>query len=70
MTNALSQVDENSGAAIQFVVRSSNPAWHKWGQKTASIAFQGKKINEAIIEASSKFSFKKFMKFIEGWTSA
>jgi len=67
LTNALSKLDKNAGAAIQFVARSSRPEWHKWGQKTASVAYQGKKINEAIVEARSGFSLKKIAKFFEGW---
>jgi len=69
LTNALSKLDKNSGAAIQMVARSSTPEWHKWGQKTASAAYQGKKIGEAISEASGGFSFTKFMKIFEGWGS-
>jgi hypothetical protein len=68
LTGALSKLDKNSGAAIQVVVRSANPSWHKWGRKTASIAHQGKKVSVAITEASSGFSLKKVAKFFEGWT--
>ncbi|MCX6742772.1 MAG: hypothetical protein NT116_00880, partial [Candidatus Parcubacteria bacterium] len=46
LTGALSKLDKNSGAAIQVVVRSANPSWHKWGRKTASIAHQGKKVKK------------------------
>jgi len=67
LTGALSKLDKNSGAAIQVIVRSANPSWHKWGQKTASIAHQGKKVSEAISEAGGGFSFKKIAKFFEGW---
>ncbi len=69
LTNALSKLDKKSGAAIQVIARSSTPEWHKWGQKTASAAYQGKKIGEAITEASGGFSLAKFMKFFEGWSS-
>jgi len=67
LTGALSKLDKNSGAAIQAVVRSANPSWHKWGKKAASIAHQGKKVSVAITEASSGFSLKKIAKFFEGW---
>ncbi len=67
LTNALSKLDKNSGAAIQLIARSATPEWHKWGQKTASAAYQGKKISEAIAEAGSGFSLKKIAKFFEGW---
>ena len=67
LTNALSKLDKESGAAIQVIVRSSRAEWHKWGQKAASKANQGKKINEAILEAKKGFSMKKMAKFFEGW---
>lgn len=51
MTNSLSKLPEGTGAAIQFLTRSANPRWHKWGQKAASKASQGKKLTEAIKEA-------------------
>ena len=47
ITNALSKLDKDSGAAIQVIARSATSDWHKWGQKTASAAHQGKKISEA-----------------------
>ena len=70
LTGALSKLDKSSGAAIQLVVRSANPIWHKWGQKTASIAQQGKKVSEAISEAGGGLSLKKAARFFEGWGGA
>ncbi len=67
MTNALSKLDKDSGAAIQVIARSSNPDWHKWGQQTASIAYQGKKISEAMSESGSGFSLSAIGKFFSGW---
>ncbi|MFC1599050.1 type IV secretory system conjugative DNA transfer family protein [Patescibacteria group bacterium] len=67
ITNTLSKLDKDSGAAIQVIVRSARSEWHKWGQKAASKASQGKKINEAILEARTGFSLKKIAKFFEGW---
>jgi len=67
LTNALSKLDKESGAAIQVIVRSARSEWHKWGQKAASKANQGKKVNEAVVEARKGFSFKKLVKFFEGW---
>ncbi len=67
LTGALSKLDKNSGAVIQYVVRSSNPSWHKWGKKAASLAHQGKNVSDAIMEAGGGFSLKKAAKFFEGW---
>ena len=65
LTSALSKLDKNSGAAIQVIVRSATPDWHKWGQKTASVAHQGKKLSEAISEARGSGAMKvaSFMKY-------
>ncbi|MDD5341552.1 MAG: type IV secretion system DNA-binding domain-containing protein [Patescibacteria group bacterium] len=64
LTSALSKLDKNSGAAIQMIVRSANPAWHKWGQRTASIAHQGKKLNQAISEGKNS-AFGTMGKFLK-----
>ncbi|MFA5188691.1 MAG: type IV secretion system DNA-binding domain-containing protein [Patescibacteria group bacterium] len=70
LTGALSKLDKNSGAAIQVVLRSANPKWHRWGRQAASIAHQGKKVSEAISEAGgSFFSLDKILKFFQGWSS-
>lgn len=47
LTAALSQIPEEDGAAIQFVVRSAKPGWGQWGKKVASEMRQGKKLSEA-----------------------
>ncbi len=60
LTNALSKLDVDAGAAIQYIVRSANPEWHKWGQKTAFEAYQGKKLGDAINKARKGFSLEKF----------
>jgi len=67
LTNALSKLDKNSGASIQYVVRSARGEWHKWGQKTAFAAHQGKKLKEAISENSSGFSIFKLSKYFKDW---
>ncbi|MCX6744096.1 MAG: type IV secretion system DNA-binding domain-containing protein [Candidatus Parcubacteria bacterium] len=60
LTNALSKLDKDAGAAIQFIVRSARPEWHKWGQQTAFEAHQGKKLGDAINRARKGFSLEKF----------
>lgn len=53
ITTSLSQLPEGSGAVIQFLTRSAHPKWHNWGQQTASKAFQGVKLKEAIKKSKS-----------------
>lgn len=62
LTNALSKMDKNSGAAIQYVVRSARGEWHSWGIKTASKANQGKKVSEAMREAKGGFAIGSLFK--------
>lgn len=64
ITNALSQVDEKDGAAIQIVFRSARPSWHDLGVKVASKMQQGKKLEDAIKEVKGGFwqELKKFGK--------
>lgn len=47
ITNALSKIDKNDGAAIQLVVRSARKGWRKRGVHLASAMQQGKSLNEA-----------------------
>lgn len=48
ITNVLTQVDEEDGAAFQFLVRSSYAKWRKKGIAIASRMQQGMKLEEAI----------------------
>ena len=70
LTNTLSKLDKNSGAAIQIIVRSSTPEWHKWGLRAASAAYQGKKLSEAVADTGGKISLEKVGKFFEGWSGS
>lgn len=58
ITNTMSVLPEGTGASVQFLTRSAPASWHNWGQKAASKASQGKKLTEAIKEASGSFSLK------------
>jgi hypothetical protein len=69
LTSALSKLDKTSGAAIQVIVRSARPAWHKWSQKAASAAHQGKKLKQAISEARGT-PFTGFWKFLKEFREA
>jgi len=46
LTNALSRVDDEDGAAIQFLVRSAPKGWRKRGISIAQQMQQGKKLSE------------------------
>jgi len=51
ITNSLSKLEENEGAAIQLIIRSAKKGWHKRGAKIAEEMQKGKNIKEAIREA-------------------
>lgn len=63
ITNTLSKFAKGEGAAIQYVVRSAEPSWHKLPAKVASQMQQGKNFSEAIREAV-KGKMDKSMRFI------
>jgi hypothetical protein len=48
LTNVLSKLEKNEGAAIQFVMRSARKEWRKSGIKVAQEMQQGKKLGEAM----------------------
>lgn len=62
LLNALSKFDNESGGAIQIIFRSADGAWHERSVKTASLAHQGKKLDEAINEVKGEGIFKTFVK--------
>ncbi|MFH1112095.1 MAG: DUF87 domain-containing protein, partial [Patescibacteria group bacterium] len=47
ITNALSKIPKNMGAAIQLVVRSARPSWRRGGVKIATAMQQGKSLAQA-----------------------
>jgi len=47
LTNALSKVEPEDGAVIQYVVRSARPGWRQGGIKVAQEMQQGKKFSQA-----------------------
>ena len=47
LTNALSKIAENDGAAIQFVIRSAPGGWRKKGIELARAMQQGKSLKDA-----------------------
>lgn len=47
LTNALSKVGDEDGAAVQIVVHSARPSWRREGLRIAKAMQQGKKLSEA-----------------------
>src|SRR3990167_5282208 len=63
ITNSLSKLHPSEGAAIQFLIRSARPEWHKLPAKVAQTMQQGKKLDEALNEVNGNPLWKmaKFM---------
>ena len=59
LTNSLSRFQEGEGGVIQILVRSAPASWHSWPAKVASEMQQGKKLKDALKDASGK-GFAKF----------
>ncbi|MDO8463341.1 MAG: type IV secretion system DNA-binding domain-containing protein [bacterium] len=60
LTNAMSQIRADEGAAIQFVVRSARASWRSGGVKIAREMQQGK----TLAEASGSGFWKLFLDFL------
>lgn len=58
LTNVLSKLEKNEGAAIQFVLRSARKEWRKPGIKIAQEMQQGKKLGEAMSAVSGNIFMK------------
>ncbi|MBU1203111.1 type IV secretion system DNA-binding domain-containing protein [Patescibacteria group bacterium] len=74
ITNALSKLNENEGAAIQYVFRSSKSKWHSRGRKIAQHMHRGLTYNEALKKAGGGGGFfntsaKIFGFFIDFFTT-
>lgn len=52
LTNVLSKMEKNEGAAIQFTMRSAKKEWRRFGIKVAREMQQGKKLDEAMLAAT------------------
>lgn len=53
LTNSLSKLQKNEGAAIQIIIRSAKAQWHNWGARVASHMKQGKPLKEAMKSAGA-----------------
>lgn len=61
LTNAMSKIRANEGAAIQFVVRSARKGWRRGGVRIASAMQQGQSLNEALSGQSFLGGLQKFI---------
>jgi hypothetical protein len=55
LLNALGQVDDKDGAAIQIVFRPAKRAWHDMGTDLASSMQQGRKFEDAVKDINAGF---------------
>ncbi len=63
LTNALSKIGQEEGAAIQIIARSSHSGWRQKGHKVASEMQQGKRLKEALQAAGLISILSKFFYF-------
>lgn len=54
ITNALSKIKENEGAAIQLLIRPAHEHWRSHGMKLARELHRGKKLEEVMTEESRR----------------
>lgn len=67
ITNAMSKLTSQDGAAIQYVIRSAKKEWRRGGVRIAREMQQGKTLKQAL--AAGSF-FAKFWKFVDSFRSA
>ncbi len=68
LANTLSQLEDNEGAVVQYVIRSAHPSWHRRGGKVASEMKQGKRLKEAQRAASQNIFVKGLHIIAEGFS--
>ena len=66
ITNSLSRITEEDGAAIQIVARSARAEWHQFPAKVAQEMQQGKKLKEALKSAGGQNIIIKIMSDVLG----
>ncbi|MFH1456984.1 MAG: type IV secretion system DNA-binding domain-containing protein [Patescibacteria group bacterium] len=64
ITNALSKIAKNDGAAIQILIRPAYAEWRKNGVKLASAMQQGKNMKDALKEIGSSNPWEKVGKAV------
>lgn len=60
LTNILSKFEKEEGAAIQYVLRSARPAWHRTPARVANVMQQGKSLNRATKEVTGNIIGRTF----------
>ena len=55
ITNSLSKISANEGAAVQIIIRPSNSSWKKAGNKALGRIREGQPVKTAIFESSKGF---------------
>lgn len=65
LTNAMSKLTDEDGAAIQFVVRSAPKKWRKLSRRVVKLLHEGKSRDEAFSKASGNFVGKIFKYFVD-----
>ncbi len=68
LTNMMSRFEKEEGAAIQFVIRSARPAWHKLPMKVAHTMQQGKSVDRAFAEVRANPLMKIWWEFARVWS--
>lgn len=53
LTNVLSKFEKHEGAAVQYILRSAHPSWHRLSRRVARTMQQGKSLEQAYREEVS-----------------
>jgi len=69
LTNVLSKVEKDEGAAIQIILRSSNSGWRQKAHRVATEMQQGKRLSEALASVGLTKKINKFFS-VFGWLLA
>ncbi|MBU1164016.1 type IV secretion system DNA-binding domain-containing protein [Patescibacteria group bacterium] len=63
ITNTLSRIEQDDGAAIQIIARSAKKKWHRFGMKVARHLHHGKRLYEAVAMGKPLSLFKVYRFF-------
>lgn len=70
LTNILSKFEKHEGAAIQFVIRSARPEWHRLPMQVARTMQQGKGVQQAFDEVTANVLVKVFRGVLHTFSSS
>lgn len=68
LTNVLSKFDATEGAAVQFVIRSAHPRWHRLPMRVARTMQQGKNLDRAYREVTANIIVKVLREFARAFS--